>query len=203
MLCSHVIDSGTWQSACFCVAMQWGRNKCFTMHRFSKYIALVRCCQISKTSVVCSAEADNPLWSSISGLATLKTLQPSVLLKVLCLASKLSLVVMEAVNLFCTSTRERKEVRIGHYPDGFSAICKAFWFSLLHPVLLGCPFSVYALGRPFFKHIANLVQMSFCMKIACKIFHKFEIFVTQCNDLLHILVEMRLKRPVVEQEHRP
>ena len=33
-------------------------------------------------------------------------------------------------------------------------------------VLLGYPFSIYALGRLFFKPIANLVQMRFCMKLA-------------------------------------
>ena len=70
-------------------------------------------------------------------------------------------------------------------------------------MLLDCTFSVYALGRPFFKPVANLVQMSFCMKVALKFLHKYEIFVILCNDLLHILVKIRLKHPVVEQEHRP
>ena len=31
-------------------------------------------------------------------------------------------------------------------------------------ILLGCPFSIYAQGRPFWKLIANLVQMSFGIK---------------------------------------
>ena len=53
------------------------------------------------------------------------------------------------------------------------------------------------------KPIAILVQMSFCMKVARKFLHEYEVFVIKCNDLLYILVEIGLKRLVVEQEHRP